>query len=132
MFYLAYQTTPMTIREADPDDDWDQGDDDLNPHGFTLVWCKDSLNGPKGYDDREPIYKPKALKDAASGLWVVFNIHSDGSTFGSTEGYVDVVWAGQDKEEAEEATSRAMSMDYGYFGSRTSTHCKFFPVEKQS
>lgn len=122
-FYFTY--TQDIVQTRDPlDDGWDCGDEDLQPDGWRVTWASSyNLEGIM-LESMVDVPWPESVKH----IWVVWNVFTDGDTFGSTSGQVDVVWSGVDQEEAQQAVERAETIDYGYFGSLDHTYIKKFDV----
>jgi hypothetical protein len=98
---ISVKTEGYTIREVDPNDDWDIGEDGLYITGVTVTRTErdyaDSIDGESG--------------DPAV---VLVEHYSDGCTFGSSE-YAEVKGIFKTYADAESFAHR-LNTDHGYFG----------------
>jgi len=110
---IQVQASSYSIREADPDDQWDIGEDGLEIHGVSLVRLPDDHKWGEEIDGQP-----------GDPAVVLVEHYSDGCTFGSSE-YAEVKGIFRSGLAAQEAAAK-IPTDHGYFGAHISF--KYFDV----
>lgn len=125
-FILLYSYDAETGCRDEPFDDGPYSGYDhtvWTSHEFQLYRCEGSYPvypEGRGYNSSEEWKQIDPDLEGYDGPFVVVaNLYSDGGTFGSTDGYVDLigVFKSSEKEKIKKAKESAERMDYGYFGS---------------
>jgi hypothetical protein len=107
-YYVSYREYPEWLREPDPDDRWDAGEQDRQ-----AVFSEVSVSSPN-----TPLYEVCNGEDLEPGtlVYVAWCRFSTGGTFGSTHGRFDVMGVFLTREEAERANLGAEEKHRDYFG----------------
>lgn len=113
---LWVETREFTIREADPADDWDRGDDgeELTDYGVALGVDAPSHRS-KCFDEKMLGWLPKA----GDRVHMVIEEYGDGCTFGSTSPVFRPVHVFRTEVDAQEWVKSPQAeewKDTGYFG----------------
>ena len=130
--YVEYREYRRII-EPEPDDDWDREEEDIDTDFINIYECspyKDSFY-------IQPV-SCNNIEDLSDYGYLVYASYSDGDTFGTTHGHIDMICVFDKYSDAERAQDDLVKDSYdmkykpwtGYFASLSGFHIKKIRVVK--